>query len=133
MRNSHREFPHQAIEHWQHLHPAAWAAGPSHPSAFLVVFPSGSVSEGLIPQPLLTPSCPVCLPVPPARGGAGSRLCYWARGERWDSPGELCRELPAVPEHGASPDNGRKPRPARLPARSGPGKVLGQGRIVRGR
>lgn len=78
MPNSHMEFPLQA-------------AGLSHPSSSLLIFPSGTVSGGLIPQPFLTPSCPALPPpFPLSLGGAGSWIFYWAL---WGELGLLGRAL----------------------------------------
>lgn len=134
MHNSHKEFPHQAVKHWQHLHPVVSAAGPSHPSKFLFIFPSRSVSEGLIPLfsvseglipffNTIVPGVPPRSPLPAVRWEPVVLLgIVGSAGTPRDS-----LLLPFVPEHGASPDNGRKPRPARLPGPERPGEGAQRG------
>lgn len=119
MHNSHMEFPHQAVKHWQHLQPAASAAGPSHQGFWLFshlgVFQRGSF-------PFLTPSCPVCLPIPRLPAVALGAGCFIGHcGERWDSSGlpaaAFCprarslsgqwQEAPASPSAGAGAARGR--------------------------
>lgn len=119
MHNSHMEFPHQAVKRWQCPHPAASAAGPSHPSRFPVIFPAGSVPEGLIPQPFLTPSCPVCLPAPllPSEPLVLLGIVGSAGTPRESSAAAFCprarslsgqwQEAPASPSAGAGAARGR--------------------------